>query len=64
MNVIVQKSFDNLEASLAALIESVSSYNPSPAAAITVVNADDALTASLEQCMFLNIIQNEGDGSI
>lgn len=50
MNSIVQKSFDSLEASLATLIESVSSYNPSPAAAITVVNADDALTKSLEQC--------------
>lgn len=49
MNVIVQKSFDSLEASLATLIESVSSYNPSPNAAITVVNADDVLTAGLEQ---------------
>lgn len=52
MNVIVQKSFDSLEASLAVLIESVSSYNPSPAAAIAVVNADDVLTAGLEQCVF------------
>lgn len=51
MNVIVQKSFDSLEASLATLIESVSSYNPSPTTAITVVNADDVLTASLEQCV-------------
>lgn len=51
MNVIVQKSFDSLEASLATLIESVSSYNPSPTTAIAVVNADDVLTASLEQCV-------------
>ncbi|CUS15516.1 unnamed protein product [Tuber aestivum] len=43
MNAIVQKSFDNLETSLATLIESVASYNPSPAAARAVIAADDGL---------------------
>lgn len=49
MNAIVQRSFDSLETSLESLVESVSSYNPSPPAAIAVVNADDILTESLEQ---------------
>ncbi|KAI5845809.1 vitamin-D-receptor interacting mediator subunit 4-domain-containing protein [Morchella snyderi] len=49
MNTIVKRSFDSLETSLESLVESVSSYNPSPPAAIAVVNADDTLTESLEQ---------------
>ena len=49
MNALVQKSFDNLETSLATLIESVASYNPSPAAARSVIAADDSLVESLDQ---------------
>jgi hypothetical protein len=49
MNAVVQKSFDNLEASLATLIESVASYNPSPVAARAVIAADDGLVESLNQ---------------
>ncbi|PWW74600.1 hypothetical protein C7212DRAFT_283152 [Tuber magnatum] len=49
MNAIVQKSFDNLETSLATLVESVASYNPSPAAARAVIAADDGLVESLDQ---------------
>ncbi|KAF8253843.1 hypothetical protein K440DRAFT_532076 [Wilcoxina mikolae CBS 423.85] len=49
MNASVQKALDNLEFHLQALIESVSSYNPSPAAAQALVQADDELTATLEK---------------
>ncbi|RPA92864.1 hypothetical protein L873DRAFT_1794017 [Choiromyces venosus 120613-1] len=53
MNAVVQKSFDNLESSLASLIESVASYNPSPAAARAVIAADDGLAKSLDQRSYL-----------
>jgi hypothetical protein len=51
MNASVQKALDNLENKLQELIESVASYNPSPAAAVALVQADDELTETLEQCM-------------
>jgi hypothetical protein len=50
MNAVIQKALDNLEHNLQELIESVASYNPSPAAAVALVQADDELTEVLEQC--------------
>ncbi|KAF8533963.1 vitamin-D-receptor interacting mediator subunit 4-domain-containing protein [Trichophaea hybrida] len=49
MNASVQKALDNLEFHLQTFIESVSSYNPSPAAAQALVQADDELTTTLEK---------------
>jgi hypothetical protein len=54
MNAVVQKSLDNLEHKLQELIESVASYNPSPAAAAALIQADDELTETLEQCTTLS----------
>ena len=48
MNVIMTKSFDALEAALSQLVESISSYSPSPAAASAVVLADTGIAESLE----------------
>lgn len=44
----MEKSFDALEAALTQLIESISSYNPSPTAASAVVLADNDISESLE----------------
>lgn len=49
MNTSVQKALDKYELHLQTLIESVSSYNPSPAAAQALIQADDELTATLEK---------------
>ncbi|KAF8437448.1 mediator complex, subunit Med4, partial [Terfezia claveryi] len=48
MDKIMEKSFDALEAALTQLIESISSYNPSPIAASAVVLADNEISESLE----------------
>jgi len=48
MDKIMEKSFDALEAALTQLIESISSYNPSPSAASAVVTADNDISESLE----------------
>ncbi|KAI5801717.1 mediator complex, subunit Med4, partial [Peziza echinospora] len=48
MNVIMEKSFDSLEAALTQLIESISSYTPSPLAASALVIADNGISESLE----------------
>ena len=48
MDKVMEKSFDVLEAALSQLVESISSYNPSPMAASTVVVADDEISKSLE----------------
>lgn len=45
----MQHSLDSFEASLHTLIDSVSSYNPSSAAAVALIAADDEVTAALEQ---------------
>jgi hypothetical protein len=52
MNSLLQTQFTGVEVALSALVDSISSYNPSPAAAQNLVAADDALNASLEQCMY------------
>lgn len=48
MDKIMEKSFDALEAALTQLIESISSYNPSPIAASAVVLADNDISENLE----------------
>jgi len=49
MNASVQSALDNLERNLQLLLESVASYNPSPAAAVALVQSDDELTATLKK---------------
>jgi len=49
MNAIIQSQLDRVETALNTLIDSISSYNPSPAAALTLVSADDDLTEGLER---------------
>ncbi|KAL7270502.1 hypothetical protein RUND412_006789 [Rhizina undulata] len=49
MNASVQRAFDTLQESLQTLIESIASYNPSPAAATAVIDAEDHLTSTLGQ---------------
>jgi hypothetical protein len=61
MNAVVRKSFDSLEASLATLVESVASYNPSPSAALAIVAADDGLAETLD-CRALLLVANIKEG--
>jgi len=50
MNAHIQAQLDLVEAALNTLIDSITSYNPSPSAAVALVAADDDLTEGLEQC--------------
>ena len=64
MNSLLQTQFTRVEAALSTLVDSISSYNPSPSAAYNLVAADDALNASLEQCtseITLNILVKEAN---
>lgn len=47
----VNASLDSVETALARLLESVASYNPSPEAASVLVQADEALTDTLDTRM-------------
>ncbi|KAF3935108.1 hypothetical protein ABW19_dt0204254 [Dactylella cylindrospora] len=49
MNSVLQKSLNAIESSLASLLESVASDDPSAEAAAALVAADDDLSSSLEQ---------------
>lgn len=49
MDQILHAHFERVEAALNALVDSISSYNPSPAAALDLVAADDELSKGLEQ---------------
>ncbi|KAA8914508.1 mediator complex, subunit Med4, partial [Sphaerosporella brunnea] len=49
MNATVQKALDTVENRLQELIESIASYNPSPAAASALIEADNELEETLEQ---------------
>ena len=51
MEAILQTQFQRVETALNTLIESITSYNPSPQAAVDLVAADDELSKGLEQCM-------------
>lgn len=58
MNTIVQSSFDSLETALSNLVESIASYNPSPAAASAVVIADNGVAESLEFRTFVPLVRS------
>lgn len=49
MNAQIQDQFDKLDAALNTLISSITSYNPSTAAAEALVEADDKLSQSLDE---------------
>lgn len=49
MNEEIQAQFDRVETALNTLIDSITSYNPSPSAAVSLVTADDELTKGLEK---------------
>ncbi|KAH0556061.1 hypothetical protein GP486_006000 [Trichoglossum hirsutum] len=49
MNNILQSRFERVETALNALLDSISSYNPSTQAAVALVEADDELSKGLEQ---------------
>ena len=48
MDTILQSRLNDLESALTTLVDSLTSYNPSPSAAHTLVAADAALQSSLE----------------
>lgn len=49
MDEVLKGQFERVEAALNTLIESITSYNPSPQAAQDLVVADDDLSRGLEQ---------------
>ena len=50
MNAILQAQFQRVETALNTLIDSITSYNPSPQAAVALIDADDELSKGLELC--------------
>ncbi|KAH0533991.1 hypothetical protein FGG08_007403 [Glutinoglossum americanum] len=52
MNTDLQSRFERVETALNALLDSISSYNPSTRAAAALVEADDDLSKGLEQRTF------------
>lgn len=52
MNTEIQAQFDRVEAALNTLVESITSYNPSQSAALSLVETDDDLTKGLERREF------------
>lgn len=50
MNEQLQSQFDRIETALNTLVDSITAYNPSPAAAVALVEADDDLSHGLDQC--------------
>ena len=52
MDEIIDRRFERVEKALATLITSISTYNPAPALANDLVNADAELSQGLEQRMF------------
>ena len=49
MDAKIQDRFTRIENALSTLIDSITSYNPSPAAALDLVTADDELSEGLSQ---------------
>jgi len=49
MDEVIDRHFERVEKALAALINSISTYNPSPALANDLVTADAELSQGLEQ---------------
>lgn len=54
MEEILESHFQRIEVALQTLIDSITTYNPSPPAAVELVAADDALGEGLEQCLLLH----------
>jgi hypothetical protein len=50
MDEIIDKRFERVEKALAALITSISTYNPAPSLANDLVSADTELSQGLELC--------------
>lgn len=49
MNAVIQTQLDGIETALNALVDSISSYNPSIQAASTLLQADVDLQGGLKQ---------------
>ena len=49
MDTVLQAQFARIDAALGTLVESISTYNPDPEAAVEIVAADDQLTEGLDQ---------------
>lgn len=50
MEALMQSRLDRVETALDALIESIASYIPSTKAASDLIEADDELNESVDQC--------------
>ena len=50
MDAIIQGMLDGVETALNTLIDSITSYNPSVAAAADLLAADDELNKGVKQC--------------
>ena len=49
MNAILQEQFQRVEDALSALIDSISTYTPSPSTAEALIEVDDELAKRLDQ---------------
>jgi len=58
MEELLDQRFQRLDTALNTLIDSITTYNPSPAAANDLVAADDALSEGLEQRICLHLCSN------
>lgn len=56
MDAVVHGKLDGVETALNTLIDSITSYNPSIAAATDLLAADDELDKAVKQCMKTIII--------
>lgn len=56
MNTELQAQLDRIEAALNTLVDSITSYNPSPAAALSLVAADDDFNTGLNRRQPLHYI--------
>jgi hypothetical protein len=52
MDKVIDNRFERVENALAKLINSISTYNPSPTLATDLITADADLSQGLEQCEF------------
>ena len=63
MDIVLQARFQRIDSVLTLLVDSISSYSPSPQAALDLVAADDELAAGLEQRMFtMSLVQQHECG--
>ncbi len=52
MNTILQTQFQRVETALNTLIDSITTFSPSPAAALDLLSADENLSKELEECQY------------